>query len=172
MLGADHIRAFLEGSANLLEGRWLLIGGAMIALTVDPERSTEDIDLVPVDDSPGRRRQLLQAALQAGLGVEVVNSAADFFVKREAGWQEQLRPLLKVGEMEIFRPTTRLLVVLKAQRLSEQDLGDCLRLLDAEPPQGDWGAVLDRLDALDQGDDSEERRARRGALRAAINEVR
>src|SRR5262245_47050514 len=50
-------------------------------------RVTEDLDLFGLAGTQTQRLALMELALEAGLPVEAVNSTADFFVRRIAGWR-------------------------------------------------------------------------------------
>lgn len=148
-----------------LEGDWLLIGGAYVALWSDPRRTTEDIDLVGLEKSQDQRLRLMQFADDAGLPVETVNSAADFLVRRIDGWEDEIEIFRQGARTRIYRPKATLFLLLKIHRLSEQDLDDCLAVLAkarGESEHVDTGRVLRVLDSLGEPRDAEirDRRAR------------
>lgn len=128
-LGQERIEAILATAADRLQGEWLLVGGALVALWLEPRRVTEDIDLVSVSDSSDQRYDLMLLAAEAGLSIEAVNSAADFFVRRIPGWQQEIVRYRSGAGAIIYRPTPTLFLLLKIGRLSEQDLADCRALL-------------------------------------------
>ena len=149
----DRVRteAFLARAVDSLEGDWLLLGGALAAVWFRAERRTEDIDLIGFGGTQGERLRLMELAESAGLPVEAVNSAADFFVHRIPDWRQRVVPFRQGARATIWRPDTTLFVLLKIGRLSETDLADCLALLDhpasrAEPV--DARRLLDALKAL------------------------
>lgn len=125
-----RIREILAEFGSEVEGEWLLLGGALVAVWLDDRRVTEDLDLIPVRRVDDARDRLLDFAYRRGLPVESVNSAADFFVHRIPGWQEQLEEWMRTPHCTIYRPTPTLFLLLKIGRLSQQDLEDCLLLLD------------------------------------------
>jgi hypothetical protein len=135
----DHRRLeeLLAALAERLEGDWLLVGGALVALWLEPRRVTEDVDLVGLAGTPEERLQLMQCAADLGLPVEAVNSAADFYVRRIPSWRTEIELFRTGSRARIFRPTPTLFLLLKIGRLSEEDLGDCLALLG--------GAARERL---------------------------
>jgi hypothetical protein len=151
-----------------LGGDWVLLGGALVAFLLDPERATEDIDLVPLRPDAASRHGLLLAAERAGLAIEAVNSAADFFLYRIPGWDSALEPLLERPGLRVFRPSPPLFLRLKVDRLSERDLLDCELAVRASGAGVDWAPVRARLDELDGLPATPELRGRREALRTAL----
>lgn len=157
-------------ASERLEGEWLLVGGAAAALWFSAARVTSDIDLLPLEGSASQRRALMELAVESGLPVEAVNSAADFFVRRIDGWRDELVVLAQGSLATIFRPTATLFVLLKIGRLSEIDLSDCVELLAHCRSSGetiDVAKVCHHLDQLAATDD-EALRGRRNSLRLAI----
>src|SRR2546423_10510422 len=100
----------LDAACEQLSGDWVLLGGALAAVWFSPKRKTEDIDMVPRDDVPGARLQLLELADGLGLPVESVNSAADFFLRRVDGWATELALLKRGRKCRIYRATPTLLL--------------------------------------------------------------
>jgi len=131
-LDRDRLEDIIQALGNRLDGDWLLVGGALVALWVEPRRVTADIDLVGLGGTMAERLALMEAAEGLGLPVEALNSAADFFVRRVAGWREEIEPFRRGRRATIHRPTPTLFLLLKLARLSEQDLADCL----ARPRRG------------------------------------
>ena len=159
------VEQLLALAVDRLDGDWLLIGGAAAAAWFRDDRVTEDVDLVGMSGTQAERFALMQLATDAGLPVEAVNSAADFFVRKVADWREQLVPL-RVGRATIYRPNATLFLLLKLDRLSESDLDDCTRLLAHCATTGeavDCARVRSRLAALPETAD-----AALGARRAAL----
>lgn len=169
-LDRARLRALIEAAGEALNGDWVLLGGAVAALCFRADRVTEDIDLVPLGGAAERRYELMDFALSEGLPVEAVNSAADFFLRREPGWQDDLE-LLHVGSTaKIFRPKATLFLVLKCGRMSEADLADCVAQIAEARGRGcpiDAARVLARIDAADRASGDEARR-RRARLRDAL----
>jgi hypothetical protein len=128
-LGRERLEELLAALTEHLDGDWLLLGGALVALWLEPRRVTEDIDLVSLAGLPEQRFQLMAFAAAAGLSVEAVNSAADYFVRRVPGWEHEIE-VFRVGpKARIYRPTPTLFLLVKIGRLSDQDLADCLAMI-------------------------------------------
>ncbi|MBI4703232.1 MAG: hypothetical protein HY744_19115 [Deltaproteobacteria bacterium] len=121
-LDRNAIGAVVRAVADRLEGEWLLVGGAFVALCYRPERETEDMDIFALDGAGAARLELLQLAADLGLPVESLNSAADFFVQRIAGWRSQTEPLTSGARGRVLRPPPPLFLLTKLARLSEQAL--------------------------------------------------
>lgn len=164
-----RVEQFLQLAGDRLVGEWLLIGGAAAAAWFSPRRTTEDLDLIGMNGA-GDRFSLMELALSVSLPVEAVNSAADFFVRRIAGWRDRLVPLHRGATATIYRPDATLFLLLKIGRLSEIDLGDCIALLDHCNHVGEvveYEEVSRALDALPASDDGG-LLARRDQLRASL----
>ncbi|MHB1846606.1 MAG: hypothetical protein ACYCWW_17435 [Deltaproteobacteria bacterium] len=169
-LDRQRIEDLISAVADRLEGDWLLIGGALVALWLLPRRVTEDIDLIGIGDAAAQRGKLFALAWDLGLPVETLNSAADFFVARLDGWREQIEPFRRGAKGTVFRPSPELFLRLKLSRLSEQDLEDCLATLDlvrSESRPLDRERLLKALDELAPTGDAELERRRR-ELRAEL----
>lgn len=173
-LDRERLEALLSAMTERLHGDWLLVGGALAALWLDePGRTTEDVDLIGLSGAPEERLTLMQFAQEMGLPIEAVNSAADFFVRRIPGWQEEIELFRSGQKSRIYRPTATLFLLLKLDRLSEQDLADCVATVDKARSAGfrlDSARVLAVLDALPPADAALEERRRR--LRQALLAVR
>jgi hypothetical protein len=152
-LNRDAIERIVRAIGDRLDGQWLIVGGAALALWVAPRRVTEDVDVVPILQTGSERLALLELAEQLGLPIEAVNSAADFFVRRIDGWELQLELLHRGARSPVYRPNATLMLLLKLGRLSERDLEDCKLVLAT-------GAAVDRarleraLAALPASDDA------------------
>jgi hypothetical protein len=113
-LDGQRIEAIVHAVADRLEGDWLLVGGALVATWLEPERTTEDVDLVAVRGSPtlflllkiGRLTErdladcvgLLDKAEREGMRVDVdrVRGALDALAPaEEPGTQSRRRRLLR-----------------------------------------------------------------------------
>jgi hypothetical protein len=165
-----RIQALLQIAGDRLAGEWLVIGGAAAAAWFSPSRTTEDIDLISLAGTQEARLALMELAADASIPIEAVNSAADFFVRRIAGWRDQLVELMRGGSAVIYRPSATLFLLLKLERLSEADLDDCLTMIEHCARTGesiDVARVVARLDSLPNTDDLPLVR-RRGQLRAAL----
>ena len=111
----------------------------------------------------------MDLASRAGLPIEAVSSAADFFVRKIDGWRDELVPLVRGPSATIYRPSATLFLLQKIERLTAVDLDDCIALLGHRAATGervDRERVLARLASLpptpDAGDAG--RRDRRAAL--------
>ena len=161
----SRIQALLQKAGDRLDGEWLLIGGAAAAAWFSPSRTTEDIDLISLAGTQEARLALMELAADSSLPIEAVNSAADFFVRRIEGWRDHLVELMRGKTAIIYRPSATLFLLLKLERLSAEDLGDCLAVISHCATTGEPIAterVRTRLDALAVTSDPDlaERRAR------------
>jgi hypothetical protein len=150
-LGRERLEEVLAAMVEHLEGEWLLVGGALVALWLEPRRVTEDIDLVSLETSQEQRFRLMEFAAAAGLPIEAVNSAADFFVRRIAGWEQEIELFRSGSRGKIYRPTPTLFLLLKIGRLSDQDLADCRTVIArarAETLALDAARILASLEQL------------------------
>jgi hypothetical protein len=138
----------LQRMVDEVPGDWLLIGGALAAMWSSARRTTQDIDLVPLTDAASRNR-LLAFAEAAALPVEALNSAADFFVRRIPGWDQDLVLLHQGSCGRVFRPKAGVFLRLKLARLSEQDLEDCQVVLTRSDLRDEWSVdvLLNDIDA-------------------------
>lgn len=128
-LDRERINNLLSELGQRLSGEWLLVGGALVSVWVEPRRVTQDIDLIGLTGAPHERLDLMDAVFSLGLPIETVNSAADFFVHRVSGWRDQIEVLRRYSRCVFHRPTPTLFVLLKMGRLSEQDLRDCIAVI-------------------------------------------
>ena len=96
-----------------LDGEWLLLGGALVALWLEPRRVTEDVDLIGLRGTADERYALMELATELGLPVEAVNSAADFFVRRIPDWRAELVELRRGAGATVYRPSVTLFLLLK-----------------------------------------------------------
>lgn len=168
-----RIEALLTAASEQLDGEWLLIGGAAAATWFSVARTTEDVDLVGLAGTSAERLALMDLATRAGLPVEAVNSAADFFVRKIDGWRDELVPLVRGPRATIYRPSATLFLLLKIERLTAVDLDDCIALLDHCAATGelvDRERVLTRLASLAPAPDAG-RRDRRGVLEASLRSL-
>ena len=165
-----RIAALLERAGAQLTGDWLLIGGAAAAAWFSAERTTEDVDLIGLAGTSAERLALMDLAVEAGIPIEAVNSAADFFVRRIDGWRAELVPLVRGPSATVYRPSPTLFLLLKLARLTATDLEDCLGLLAHCAVTGDAvdaARVAARLNALAPTEDKA-LAARRSTLRTAL----
>jgi hypothetical protein len=172
----DRVRLeeIVRAIADRLTGDWLLVGGALAALWLEPRRTTEDVDLLGLRGTAEERMALLGLATELGLPVEALNSAADFFVRRIDGWRDEIEPFLEGARGRIFRPTVTLFVLSKLGRLSEHDLADCLAAVTRARAEGlrfEPARLRAALDALPVAAD-EDLAHRRAELRRAVGQPR
>lgn len=128
-LDRQRLEELLTRLTDTVEGDWLLVGGALVALWLEPRRVTEDVDLVGLAGGEDERFRLMEFAEAAGLPIEAVNTAADFFVRRVDGWRDEIEIFRAGRRGRIYRPTPTLFLLLKMRRLSERDLADCLAMI-------------------------------------------
>jgi hypothetical protein len=169
-LGRERLEELLGAMLETLHGDWLLVGGALVALWLEPRRVTEDIDLVGLAGSADERFELMRFADAAGLAIEAVNSAADFFVRRIPGWENEIVLFRSGRSVRIYRPTPTLVLLLKIARLSDQDLADC-RAAIAKARVDSLALDTERVIAALEGFSTPEDgalRDRREALRRAL----
>jgi hypothetical protein len=169
-LDQPRLKDLIQSFADRLDGEWVLLGGALAATWISPRRVTEDIDLVGLSGTTAERLQLMQAAIEIGLPVEAVTSASIHYLEAIPNWREELEVFVKGARATIHRPNPTLFLHLKARRLSEQDLADCLALIEkaqAEDLALDQSRVRSLLDALPPTED-EDLRQRRLALGSAL----
>lgn len=155
-LEQQTLSQFIQHLVDETEGKWLLVGGALVALWLHPRRMTEDLDLVGLSGTNEERLKLMNAAAAQGLPIEAVNSAAEFFVRRIDDWLDQIEIFIEGKKGIIYRPTPTLFLLLKISRLSEQDLEDCITLLAYTKQQGwsvDRDRILGEIDRLKPTDD-------------------
>ena len=124
-LDHDRLDALLTAACERLDGEWLLVGGALVALWLEPGRVTQDIDLIGLRGVAQERYALVDFAVSQGLPAEAVNSAADYFVQKIDGWRGELELFRSGTRGRIFRPSPTLFLLLKLGRLSPRDLADC-----------------------------------------------
>ena len=166
-LDRERLEQIVANACDRLDGDWLLIGGALVALWLEPGRVTQDLDLIGLRGLAEERYALLDFAVSQGLPIETINSAADYFVQRIDGWRAELQLFRSGARGRIFRPSATLFLLLKIGRLSERDLADCEALLSRAAADGlpvDRARVLSALDGLPATTAA----ARRSRLRAAL----
>lgn len=167
-LDRSRIDGVVRAMGERLQGDWLLIDGAAIAMWLSPRRVTEDLDVLSMSGNQSDRFSLMDLAEELGLPTEALNSAADFFVHRIPGWRQQLELLHAGSQARIFRPNATLMLLLKIRRLSARDMEDC-ELVLATPSLIDVPRVSSVLAQLPATEDQDllERRTELAALLAA-----
>lgn len=156
-LDRQRISELLDQLGERLTGQWLLVGGALVSVWVEPRRVTQDIDLIGIAGEQSERLALMDVVDSLGLPIEAVNSAADYFVHRIPDWKNEIEVLRRYPHCVLYRPTPTLFVLLKVSRLSEQDLRDCVAVITkahAEQLRFDKGRLLGSIDKLPKSDDS------------------
>ncbi len=105
-LDQQRISGLLDQLGARLNGEWLLVGGALVSIWVEPRRVTQDIDLIGLTGSPNERLDLMDAVFALGLPIEAVNSAADFFVHRIPGWRDEIEVLRRYSRCVVLSSDT------------------------------------------------------------------
>ena len=140
MRGLDTrtLQRFVELVGKRLEGRWIVIGGAVFPLLGVTHRVTVDIDIAgPEDAARSQTLTLMDLTEELGLPVEAINQAGDFFLRRIRGWEDHLVEIHRGPRASIQLPDATLFLLLKLNRLSEADLGDCEEMLKLARRLGD-----------------------------------
>jgi len=108
-----------------LRGDWLLVGGALLLVLGISDRITIDIDLVPLDEITNKDQlKIMKIAEDNNFPPETINFAAEFFVKKQKNWREELVILFESENTKLYRPSKKLFRLLKEQRGTETDLMD------------------------------------------------
>ncbi|HEY1079697.1 MAG TPA: hypothetical protein VGE46_06350 [Bdellovibrio sp.] len=131
MITAKQYSDFVNSVADTMEGDWVLVGGALIAILLPGTRVTADIDLCPIGELTNERRiELMRLAQASGLSLEAINPSADFFLRQIPNWKSSL-VIFKAGKKgNLYRPSLDLYIQMKCSRLSESDLSDCLAFIE------------------------------------------
>jgi len=125
IVNRDSIPALFEAIARDISGDWVLVGGALLCVLGLTDRVTIDIDLVPLGKVTNRDQlAVMEIAEKNGFPPEAVNFGAEYFVKKQKGWEKELVLLRDTGKARIYRPTKRLFRRLKEGRATETDLAD------------------------------------------------
>lgn len=120
----DIITLYNELLKNL-QGDWILLGGGLLHVLGISERETIDIDLVPVNEITNRDQlNIMNVAVNNGYPPEVINFSAEFFVKRDSNWENEMVLLYENDNVRIFRPSKKFFRKMKEQRGTETDLLD------------------------------------------------
>jgi hypothetical protein len=169
LLDRACVERFIAAAADRLQGEWVLMGGSLAAVWLARERRTADLEFVDLAPSSEHRLALFDLLDELGLELTTVNPAAEYFLRRVPDWRAHLE-VLRSGSAVIFQPDATLFLLLKLNRLSETDLGDCLGLLEhcrLNALVVDLARVRGALDALAATPD-EGLSGRRDALRRAL----
>jgi hypothetical protein len=124
------MREFVDRAADVVDGDWVVIGGAVLPLLGEGTRPTLDVDLIPVGEaSQSEIIALMEIAEDLGLPVETVNQAGAYFLRKISDYEDHLVLLHEGKTARIYRPDPTLYVMTKVGRLMESDLEDCLTFL-------------------------------------------
>src|ERR1039457_2214833 len=113
-LDSKLMKKFLVKAGDLLKGDWLLVGGTLLPAVGLDVRATVDIDIVslnangkkgPIED---QTLGLMEIAENLDLGVESINQAAAYFLKKCGYKKEDLISLHKGKKAHIYRPSVQL----------------------------------------------------------------
>jgi hypothetical protein len=137
-LDRETLQRFVALAGDRLEGDWVVIGGTVLPLLGVEHRVTVDIDVAgPAEAGMDQTLALLRIAEEIGLPVEAVNQAGALFLHRIRGWQSRLVEIHRGRQARILVPDATLFVLLKAGRLTEADLSDCLAMLELARTRGE-----------------------------------
>ncbi len=149
-LDNEAIRQVIRAAARRLQGDWLVVGGASVALWLDADRRTRDVGIVPFQRGADLL-DLYELAADLGLPLETLNAAATLFVHQVEGWTAHAVLVEDGPSARIYRADATLLLLTKLGRLSEQDAADCtaaIHLARAEGLPLDEPRVLGALEEL------------------------
>lgn len=131
MITSEQYKHFLESMITELDGDWVIIGGSLLALISAESRLTADIDLCSVDELSNEKRiSLMKLAEKAGLSIESINPAADFFLKQIPHWKNSIVLLQAGAKGNLFRPSLELYIDLKLKRATDTDIKDCISFVN------------------------------------------
>lgn len=131
MITAEQYQKFLKAVVDDIEGDWVLVGGALIAILNPHSRATADIDLCPIGELSNERRiHMMKLAESADLSLESLNPSADFFLRQIPQWTSSIVVFIKGKKGTLYRPSLELYIKLKVSRLSESDVTDCLAFIE------------------------------------------
>jgi len=131
MISLDQYKLFLKSMITELEGDWVLIGGSLLAVINAESRLTSDIDLCSIDELSNEKRvSLMKLAELAGLSIEAINPAADYFLKQIPNWKNSLVILQNGAKGNLYRPSLELYIALKLGRGTATDIKDCVSFLN------------------------------------------
>lgn len=120
---------FFKITQKKLKGEWVLLGGSVLPAMGAHHRDTVDIDFMPIGDlSIQDQLRLFEVSEEIGLPIEAINSAASIFLHRIKNFKSELVPLAQSKQLTIYRPSLKLLIQLKMNRLSDSDLQDCIKM--------------------------------------------
>lgn len=124
MQNKDILTLYNEIIKNL-RGEWLLVGGALLHVLEISNRVTLDIDLVPLGEITNNDQlKIMTIAENNNFPPETINFAAEYFVKKQKNWRNELVILFENKNLKLYRPSRKLFRQLKEQRGTETDLID------------------------------------------------
>lgn len=129
-ISKELLDQFFELASEKLSGEWILLGGSVLPYLGRPIRATIDIDLATTSLRAGEwQLELMEIAESLSLPIEAVNTAAEFFVRKISGFEDNLVLMFSKSDFRVSRPNVNLFIQLKLPRLSESDLDDTLEFL-------------------------------------------
>ncbi|GJL53701.1 MAG: hypothetical protein NPIRA02_08330 [Nitrospirales bacterium] len=129
-ISKELLDQFFELASERLSGEWILLGGSVLPYLGRSIRATVDIDLATTSMRAGEwQLELMEIAELLSLPGETVNTAAEFFVRKIPGFENNLVRMYSKDDFFVYRPNVNLFIQLKLPRLSEADLEDSLEFL-------------------------------------------
>jgi hypothetical protein len=124
-MNSSEIIKLYKSIIKEITGSWLLTGGALLNVLGFSDRETLDIDMVPLDDIRNKDQlMIMDIAAGCGLPPETINFAAEYYVKKQNNWKNEIIVIFKNDKCCIYRPTKKLFRALKEARGTETDLAD------------------------------------------------
>ncbi len=108
-----------------LKGDWIVIGGSLLPLLDIESRVTVDIDIAPLKKND-QQLEILKIAEKLGLPIEVINTAAGFYLYMHPHIIENSILFTESKNCRIYRPSFNLYLQLKLRRCTESDIEDCV----------------------------------------------
>lgn len=131
MLNSKILIRMAEKIVAEVNGQWLIFGGSSLYLLGIDSRATMDVDVASFDTSTNDDTlKLMMIAQDLKLPVETINLAGSFFLKAIPGWQDRCTVFRKGKRGKVFIAQLDLYFELKAKRMTESDLSDCLAYLE------------------------------------------
>ncbi len=130
MLSSKILIKMAEKIVAEVAGQWLIFGGSSLYLLGIDSRATMDVDVASFDMSTSDDTlKLMMIAQELKLPAETINIAGAFFLNSIPGWQNRCTVFRKGKLGKVFIPQIDLYFELKAKRMTESDLSDCLAYL-------------------------------------------
>lgn len=143
---AKTLEEILSYLTDTLGGDWLLAGGALVRLSFDASRGTEDVDFARMSHpelSPELSlTHFYRWLISRGLGPEWVNTAVEPFVHEVPSWKDETVLVRSGLKGKIFRPTLTLFAYLKLKRATAVDLEDIRKAIPHCPEGFDEKKLL------------------------------